>query len=298
MKKIIKQFIPPIVIKLLKPKKKSQASTYKIGHDILDLPPDHTLPIYQGKHKLFDRFLPVLASFVRKNEAIIDIGANVGDTAIMMSQTSEAKIICVEPSDKFFPYLERNISKLGNERKRQFVLKKALIGSPQFAGYLKHYGGTAKVVVDDEGKKDAKTELDDLLVGEQIGLIKVDTDGFDFDVLNSGLKVLEKERPMLFWENQIENSDQEKGYSTLYKNLANLGYDRLYIFDNFGNLILEHADYQVLEDVNNYTSSMNEYGCTRTFYFTDVLAVADNYKAAAAMAVEKYKSEWIQKRRT
>jgi FkbM family methyltransferase len=295
MKKIIKQFIPPIFIKLLKPKRKGRPSTYMIGDDVLDLPAEHTLPIYQGKHKLFDRFLPVLASFVKKGDIIIDIGANVGDTAIMMCQNSDSQIICVEPSDKFFPYLERNISKLGSEREKQFLLKKALIGSDKFAGHLQHYGGTAKVVVDDQSNKDPKVELDVLIGDEQIGLIKVDTDGFDFDVLNSGLKVLERSRPMLFWENQIENADQEKGYKALYKNLADLGYSWLYIFDNFGNLILELADFKALENINNYTTSMNEYGCTRTFYFTDVLAVADNYKDAAAEAVEKYKAEWIRK---
>lgn len=117
----IQDFIPPALVKL---KKKffftKVTSTYKIGRYELEITPDHGLPVFQRQFKLYDRFLPVLVSKINdKNKTIIDVGANIGDTTIAMLQKCKNSFICIEASDIFFSYLERNIHNLEDGHKNR-----------------------------------------------------------------------------------------------------------------------------------------------------------------------------------
>lgn len=296
IKQILKDLIPPILVKALKPKKVADVEIeYNIGENVITLPPGHTLPKYQKRHKLFDRFLPVLAKYVDQDKVIVDIGANVGDTAIMMHQTSKSPIICVEPSDKFYPYLEKNIARLNEQKQALFTCVKSLIGTSEIKGQLTHYDGTAKVVEAEKDTGSTFVSLDKVLGNVNVGFIKVDTDGYDYDVLNSGTETLRNKKPIVFWENQMENKKQAAGYDKLYENLINSGYSEIYVFDNFGNLMLEQTDFGVVKNLNDYILSMEESGCTRTMYFTDVLACSAKDGDLLRKAIQDYKLNWINK---
>ncbi|MFC1755523.1 hypothetical protein ACFL96_19385, partial [Thermoproteota archaeon] len=65
--------------------------------------------------------------------------------------------------------------------------------------------------------------------------------------------------------------------------------------DNFGNLILEKADFSALRDINSYIYSMNKFNCTRTLYYVDILASTERNHLLVKAAVEQYKREWIYK---
>jgi len=88
----IKQFIPPILLTIynkLKPRVKDEQERnsdkpdkYKIGIYEIEIPTNFTLPDNQKYFKLYDRFLPVLAKNISSDKIIIDVGANIGDTAI------------------------------------------------------------------------------------------------------------------------------------------------------------------------------------------------------------------------
>ena len=289
----LKQWIPPILVKALKQYRRPRELSYKIGDISIELPPGHTLPNYQARHKLFDRFLPILASCVSSEKTVVDVGANVGDTALMMLPETDADIICIEASDKFFPYLIKNIGQLGSAAKR-LTCEKALVGTNQYTGSLEHYDGTAKFTLNKTTDGIQFITLDELVADRQVGLIKVDTDGFDFDVLLSATETLRRDTPVLFWENQVEHDHQLKGYDELYSKLEELDYQLIYIFDNFGNLVLESTTYQALRDFNDYLYSMERYGCTRTIYFLDVLAATIKEKETLEAAIDKYKRHWIQ----
>ena len=65
----------------------------KIGDYYILLPPEHKLPEYQAKGRLYDRFLPTLClALPQDGETIIDLGANVGDTAIAIVQRCDNPI--------------------------------------------------------------------------------------------------------------------------------------------------------------------------------------------------------------
>lgn len=293
--KIIKLLLPPILIHFYVYTKRVFQRRYKIGKYSIILPLGHTLPDFQKNNRLYDRFLPFMSKYIGEGETIIDVGANIGDTSIMMVNETKANIICIEPSDIYFSYLEKNIKRLPKDKRGQITCVKALVGSKELTGgCLVHSGGTAVIVENEDTNYVQFKALDDLIeTKDNISLIKVDTDGYDFEVLLSANSLISKSKPILFWENQISNELQSLGYEKLYFFLDNLGYKYIYIFDNFGNVLLEEVTYKTLKMINSYVSSMDRMNSSRTFYYTDILAVTDKNKALASEIVNEFKKIYL-----
>ena len=293
----IKQFIPPIFILIYRKLTATQKGKYTIGKYTIDIPPNYALPNAQKNNKLHGRFLPVLAKKLTSNKLIIDVGANIGDTAIAILQHCENPIICIEPSDVFFPYLEKNLKKLAPKDFNRVKTFKKLVGTGFFSGELNHsVGGTATIKISESLNTVTHIALDKLIKdSSNVLLLKVDTDGFDFDVIKSAEKILSDSEPILFWENYTFEDYQYKGFDELYSLLTKKRYKYIYVFDSFGNLITEESDFVTLKNLNSYVCSMEKYGCTRTFSYTDILATTEKNYLVVKNAINEYKTEWINK---
>ncbi|GHV66549.1 hypothetical protein FACS1894199_10210 [Bacteroidia bacterium] len=278
-------------------------TTYQIGIHKIQIPSSARLPIYQKLHPLYDRFLPVLAKNLNTDGTIIDVGANVGDSLAAMIQQCNNSFICIEPSNFFFEYLEKNVQNLKSENTNPIKLFKSLVGTKTFEGKLKDVrGSTASLVVSEHEKNrdgvqySTIKKLDDIVQNHKdVILLKCDVDGFDFDVIESAKNILSASEPILFFENQIDNDFQYQGFNKLYDFLAERGYHNLYIFDNFGNIVVEKADYHTLKNFNAYLYSMTKYHATRTFCYTDILVSTDKNTSIIARAIEDYKSNWVKR---
>jgi FkbM family methyltransferase len=293
-----KKFIPPIVFDLFNRVKKIGRSKYKIGKYMISIPPNFALPKLQSTVKLYDRFLPVLASKIdAENKLIIDVGANIGDTTIAMMQHCKNRFLCIEPSSVFLPYLEENIKNLSPEDYKRISIIKKLVGTGNLFGELKHRDrGTAHVILSDNPQSETHTRLDTLVDDStEVILLKVDTDGFDFDVLTSAERIMRLNEPILFWENEISEDFQFNGFVQLYSMLSQLGYSYIYVFDNFGNIMFEEINFEIVKNINKYIYSMEKSGCSRTLYYTDILAVTEKYHSVAIQAIEEYRTSWINK---
>ena len=274
----------------------SNQITYCIDNKILTLPSKHPLPEFQEKFRLYDRFLPILVSYLPEEGKIIDIGANVGDTLYATIDRCSNKIICVEAADDFYELLEFNINALSEAQRGRVSALKKMAGTGSFTGTLEQtHGGTASLKVDEKTIQNYFSL--DFLIGDKtsVNLIKVDTDGFDFDVIESAKQICKESKPILFWENEISEDFQLNGFEQMYYNLSELGYDTLYIFDNFGNLIFENSNFEILKQLHTYIYSMKKYDCTRTIFYTDVLAVSNKHKDLVTNAIEDYKRSFILK---
>lgn len=249
-------------------------SKFKIGNYTITVPPNYALPRYQEKFKLYDRFLPILVKHIDSTGSIIDVGANIGDTTIALVQNCNNTFFSIEPSSFFFQYLEKNIDLLDKSTKNRIKLLKKLIGTGNINGVLDHTSkGTASINISTVTSNNEFIKLDDLIVNQlKIDLLKVDTDGFDFDVILSAKNLIQNSHPIIFWENEIIDTMQIDGFQKLYKFLIEKGYTNIIIFDNYGNIISEDNDFQTLTNINSYLLSMRKYNCTRTFYYVDVLA--------------------------
>lgn len=272
-----------------------EVQTYRIGAVEIEVPPSFCLPRFQAEHRLYDRFLPVLAECLDRDSTVVDVGANIGDTAIAMMQKCQNPFVCIEASDLFASYLIRNIQRLPERERGRLQVIQKFVGTGGISGELKlAEGGTATLSVAADSAQVTHVALD-LLVkpGADIGVIKVDTDGFDFDVISSAEKTLGDSEPILFWENEVRERFQLEGFVRMMQVLRTKGYTHFWVFDNFGNLMLSETGIDEVCSLNEYVYSMNQSKSTRTIYYVDVLATTDRRLSVAKSAIQKYQNEWV-----
>ncbi|MFI5218344.1 MAG: FkbM family methyltransferase [Bacteroidia bacterium] len=196
-----------------------------------------------------------LYSLVKQGMVVLDVGANIGETSIMFSNLvkSEGKVYCFEPDDLNFKKLSRNISINGIKNIEPFQIglgnenKKAKLFNVRESN-----SGMKRVLNDASGNFDF-TEINirtlDALGEERkinhIDLIKIDVEGFEFNVLTGASETLKRYKPILFIE-LIDNNLREQGADSagLINFLSSLGYS------------VTHS-----ESGRKLTSAMNFSGC-------------------------------------
>lgn len=273
---------------------------YRIGSHSLALNADHALPAYQRKFSTYDRFLPELGRQLEEGATVIDIGANVGDTiAAMASANLELNFIAVEPSDQFLPLLRRNCATIMEVKgSRSIEILACYVTDKLMVSGVSAGRGTAHMVLSANQVEDSKhnnISLDSVIAGtkSRIGLIKSDTDGFDWSVLSSGMTMIAKLQPMLFFECEVGNAGEHVGsYTDIFGRLREAGYGHFFIFDNFGAFMFKTCDIGAMEGLLTYVAAQNDRALHRTIHYFDVLAVSDSDCPAAQVAVTNYVAQF------
>jgi FkbM family methyltransferase len=200
---------------------------YPVGDVELELPLSHELPFYRRDHPQYDSRIGPLAREL--GGPVVDIGANVGDTAAFVRAESDVPILCVEGDDRFFALLERNAARLGDVE-----LEHAFVDAPT-RGRVERRAGTARIVA---GEADLPTKPLAAILEEHArfarpALLKLDTDGMDVPILLTNLELLQRLLPVLFFE-----YDPHLGATPeLFGRLAKSGYETADWYENTG----EHA---------------------------------------------------------
>ena len=104
--------------------------------------------------------------------------------------------------------------------------------------------GTAKLVADTGQKGDITVKrLDELLAGvpgfAHSRLIKIDTDGFDFQIIMSSAVLLADLKPVLYYE--YAPFEQPNGVAdgiSSFQSLLESGYRHFRVYDNFGHFLI------------------------------------------------------------
>ena len=298
-KEICKLFIPPIAILLFQKMKfyiVKRERVYRIQGRKIILPCDHRLDIYQSIYNRYDMFLPHLTKYINEG-FIIDIGANVGDTLYGMIQDNNTKFICIEPEPRFFSFLQKNIQRLGKRLEANVVAFNVAISSKKEKLSFSAQHGTASQIDSVQGAIPAKS-LDDMAeeiprLPEQCRLIKIDTDGFDYDCILSGKKFFSKTSALVFWENDFVNEDSLKNYSEAVNLLIKCGYKKFYIFDNYGNFMVSTLGSDIIYFLSYYQESLTIMKHSNIPYY-DILACQENDIPFIDNVINKY--NFIQKR--
>lgn len=235
---------------------------YLVGNYSLLFPYSHKLPVYQSNFKKYDKSLIQIVQSIsqfEKTNVIIDIGANVGDTAALLRSISNSRILCIEGDDLYLDYLRKNAKMLSD-----VIIEDCYVDS--FNGEVfcnvQRSSGTAKIIRSVANNECAKIKtkcLSSILSNHHIDLntiqlIKIDTDGFDFQILLSSKDILEIAKPNLYFEYDISFNDDDLSESIeLISYMGSIGY-RFIVYDNFGNLL----DY-VFEDWDRRFAIYNDY---------------------------------------
>ena len=252
---------------------------YQIGMFRLTLPPNHQLPEWQKKFPLYDRFLPHLAGFLPPGSTVVDIGANVGDSIAGMAATNPGlNFLGVEADPQIFLLLERNSARIQNLISGRVRVVSEFIGEGAFYPNLKPGIDVPK------RKTLSRLIFEQPLDGDSISLIKSDTDGFDWDVLNSGSDYLQSKKPGLFFELQAWDQETRNRYEETLRWLFNIGYNHVACFDNYGQLISSEKGLTGVIGLMDYVLNQR----TRTFYFVDVLMFREQDSTIFQEALSSY----------
>jgi FkbM family methyltransferase len=199
-------------------------------------PIDHPLDRYRAAFPMYDRWLPRLARIVSNaspEESMIDVGANIGDTvAACRLAGCIAPFIAVEPSARYFAFLQSNIARnralFGNVR-----VINSFVGPRGIALSLNEANGTAVSAPSVTGAGSAATQTLSELATGPVSLLKTDTDGFDAAILLDGAEFLRSARPVVWAEAEVPTRQHINEWAEV---LASIGSSHQLVcaFDNFG----------------------------------------------------------------
>lgn len=241
------------------------------------LPADALMPVHQRNHRLYDRFLPFFARYLPPGALVVDVGAYCGDTmAAMLAANPALRFVCIEGDGDRFDLLEENV------RRIQSALRDVDVHT------VRAYVGTDAGVAF-SGQLQA---LDQILQAEQAGrvwLLKSDTDGRDFDVLASAGEVLRRDWPVLFFECENHSAEDKAAFVSLFERLRERGYTHWVLFDNFGAVMLETSDLDIVRQLLDYVWRQNQNRSTRTIYYFDILAATKVDRRIVSRIVADYK---------
>jgi len=292
-KKELIRFLKKIFRNTYKVSKKSDLE-YSLGKYKIILPNNHVLKTYQNAYPLYDRFLPILCADF--DGLIIDIGANIGDSSIaIFSRNSKSFILGVEPDNMFYKECVNNVFRNG--------LKERFLGVNKFISTTKakfsieksytNSTGTISTENDESGEVNSISfsellELIPLEKRKKIDIVKIDTDGFDWDIINSFLQnyheVKIKSR-FVFFEMQtylnnygVNHSNRKqivKDYKSSIEGLKEIGYNNFLLLDNFGTPIKITKSIDEILEINDYILRSQIYNSHSAIYYIDIVTFGD-----------------------
>jgi FkbM family methyltransferase len=124
-------------------------------------------------------------------QVVIDVGANYGDSAIWWSKKFGAKVIAFEPLSYVFTELERNIKLNAVD----VVAYNIALGSGEEV-----YGNSVGGMLSTGGNLKINTERLDSYTFDRVDLLKIDVEGFEYEVLNGAEKTISKFKPRIIIE--------------------------------------------------------------------------------------------------
>ncbi len=179
---------------------------------------------FVGQRIALEKYEPYLTelmlSKIKKGDVVLDIGANIGYYAVLFADKvgKKGKVIAIEPDPINFEILQKNIKEnkifnvvavqaaVGNENKKMKIFE-----SKENFGDHRMWGDGQSLPV-------FCRKLDDLLKEleyQKIDFIKMDVQGFESLVIEGGEKIIEKNKPIIFfeywpWGNKKAGSDIKK----------------------------------------------------------------------------------------
>ena len=235
-----------------------KTATLRCGNFDLLSPESHLLFELQKIGPYRDLCIGISAKIIcdkYHDATIVDIGANIGDTAAIIASHVSNKLILVEGSDYYYKFLEKNLHLFPNA----IVPIKAMVSDGKvIQGELRHWGGTAYFKGIEQEELTTPTLPLSEIADENTRFIKIDTDGFECSILNAALPWLEQQRPAILFENQLRNEMELKRFSKLYDSLSNIGYRYFVAWDDPGFHILSTDSVDAVKDLNRYQYNIHK----------------------------------------
>tara|TARA_B100000925_G_scaffold291899_1_gene282286 strand:+ start:1970 stop:2932 length:963 start_codon:yes stop_codon:yes gene_type:complete len=251
-------------------------TSYMVNGKKIIVPLSHAVPDYISTFKHYDNLPVRIANFFKKNNIeirCVDVGANVGDTLALFDahNENESKFLAIEPHIKFSQYLDLN----WKSDERVEIIYEVCSSKEEFSSNaFVEKSGTAFIDLNDDGEPIKQRTLDSMLKDlsnfKDPNIIKIDTDGYDFEVLKGAKQTIISNMPWIMFEVfTIQNKNYVEDCINSLIDLKNYGYSNLFIYDNLGNF---HGSYQV-DDIATIKKILFYQLTANSFYCFDFLVV-------------------------
>jgi FkbM family methyltransferase len=237
----------------------------------------HYYPLVNIWHPLFNQPLFALAEFMirerKRNIKIVDVGAAVGDTVLMLEANFPGKIdgyLCVDGDPQFFSFQEYNLSSVSHKTQKVFSL---LSDEVTMVGSIEKTNMTTGSALG-ETKVMSRT-LDQIAQDSNfsgVDLIKIDVDGFDGKVLGGAQKILLNDKPGVVFEWNTPYF-HKTGNEILqpFEVLHHCGYNRFIWFNNLGEFT--HVQFGLDVEALHETDKISKLQLDKTGLHYDVVAL-------------------------
>jgi len=158
--------------------------------------------------KYYNEEFPKLNNLINKGENVIDVGANLGFFALMISNLvgNSGKVFCFEPSRIVYNKL---INNLNLNHINNVITENMGLGEKDGQKILKRnkkYSGMSSIILEQDGdvveEKINISSIDKYFINKnlKIKLIKIDTEGFEPQVLKGALNLIKSQQPIIYIE--------------------------------------------------------------------------------------------------
>ncbi len=199
---------------------------------------------YIGQRIALEKYEPyetkLILRQVKKGSVVVDVGANIGYYTIILADKvgKTGKVYAFEPDKTSFEILKKNIA-INNLK--NVVVVNAAVGSKN--GYLNLYKskgnlGDHKVYGKGKAERIKVFKLDDF-IKEKVDLIKIDTQGWEPEVVKGAQNLIFKNKPIIFMEYspasykaaKLNGKEMMKNLRKIYKKIWWID-EWLYIYRN------------------------------------------------------------------
>jgi len=225
--------------------------TMTIGRYRIRLPIGSWLPETVLRYPLVNTAIGKIADVLKGKHPdlhVIDIGANGGDTAAIVRQSSDIPVLCIEGDKNILPLLRENISRMG----AGISIEPCFVGEEGKSVDLDKVsrpGLNASMAnaVSEKPNGIQLRSLENILLGHpefaRAKLLKIDTEGYDFDIVLHSLGFIESTHPVIYFEynpfeyNRGANPEEAIYGPRVIERLAAVGYAHFLYFDAFGHFL-------------------------------------------------------------
>lgn len=219
---------------------------------------EHVIERLLNTHKYYSRNLARLAKYIEHKYttySIIDVGANIGDTvALVRSAGVNQHIYSIEGEPTYFKMLQTNLEQFEN-----VTAYEAFLGEKNETQTIATEVSLGTARLSQQSNRQIKVQKLSSLVEtnhiKNIKLLKTDTDGFDFKILRGSFDLIQRDKPVLFFEYDATYlEEQGEDGTAMFKQLQDLGYHKLMYYDNFGKFLIgiNAHDTALIQQLYNY----------------------------------------------
>jgi FkbM family methyltransferase len=187
-------------------------------------------------HSDADSSAPVL-EYAKQGDTVLDIGGNIGQTALFMAKKTSpgGVVISFEPFPETYKRFLTNLQL--NPGINNLVVENIALGNShaKLKMLAENTGNSGQNrILNENNPADAVIEVDVMPLSsylhnkplDRIDLIKIDVEGFEYNVLKGASDVLKKYRPLLYIELSEKNLNQQgSSASEVVRLLNELSYD-------------------------------------------------------------------------